>query len=262
VFAWAENQVLVCVKSVPLGQVAGQRLLLSLRLDIERAAALARVVDTRSGRSFGTMQITNRVTNNADARRGIRIWAQALRLTHERAVAIMQNSPDTALQLADDGTLSIDLGVVVDRVKTVLAERGVGFADLIPEIDKSVPLAQTDSLILIRTVYQIAVAAGFWLPWVVLGLVVAGILLARNHLRALFWTSIAFAAAFLLLAGGVGVGRTFFIGAVSPSIMTGAAAQSLFDQVTSLLSPAIAALALLGVLIAVWACSLDRIAAP
>lgn len=41
-FAWAENQVLVCVKSIPLGQVAGQRLLLSLRDDIERAASTAR----------------------------------------------------------------------------------------------------------------------------------------------------------------------------------------------------------------------------
>lgn len=37
-FSWAENQVLVCVKSVPLGQVAGQRLLLSLRPELERAA--------------------------------------------------------------------------------------------------------------------------------------------------------------------------------------------------------------------------------
>lgn len=43
-FSWAENQVLVCVKSVPLGQVAGQRLLLSLRLDIERAAVTARTL--------------------------------------------------------------------------------------------------------------------------------------------------------------------------------------------------------------------------
>ena len=43
-FSWAENQVLVCVKSVPLGQVAGQRLLLSLRPDIERAAITARTL--------------------------------------------------------------------------------------------------------------------------------------------------------------------------------------------------------------------------
>ena len=40
-FSWVENQVLVCVKSVPLGQVSGQRLLLSLRDEIEHAAALA-----------------------------------------------------------------------------------------------------------------------------------------------------------------------------------------------------------------------------
>lgn len=30
-FSWIENQILVCVKSIPLGQVAGQRLLLSLK---------------------------------------------------------------------------------------------------------------------------------------------------------------------------------------------------------------------------------------
>jgi len=40
-FSWAENQVLVCVKSVPLGQVAGQRLLLSLQAELERAAQRA-----------------------------------------------------------------------------------------------------------------------------------------------------------------------------------------------------------------------------
>lgn len=43
-FSWLENQVLVCVKSVPLGQVAGQRMLLALRPDLERAALHARTV--------------------------------------------------------------------------------------------------------------------------------------------------------------------------------------------------------------------------
>jgi urease accessory protein len=43
-FSWAENQVLVCVKSVPLGQVAGQRMLLSLRGDIEQAAQRAQTM--------------------------------------------------------------------------------------------------------------------------------------------------------------------------------------------------------------------------
>jgi urease accessory protein len=43
-FSWAENQVLACVKSVPLGQVAGQRLLLSLRPQLELAADKARSI--------------------------------------------------------------------------------------------------------------------------------------------------------------------------------------------------------------------------
>jgi len=43
-FSWAENQVLACVKSVPLGQVAGQRLLLSLTPAIEAAAITARTL--------------------------------------------------------------------------------------------------------------------------------------------------------------------------------------------------------------------------
>jgi urease accessory protein len=43
-FSWVENQVLVCVKSVPLGQVAGQRLLLALAPIVEEVAAQARAM--------------------------------------------------------------------------------------------------------------------------------------------------------------------------------------------------------------------------
>ncbi|AMG84209.1 MULTISPECIES: hypothetical protein [Microbacterium] len=180
------------------------------------------------------------------------IWAETLRFTHERAVAILQDEPGTALDLSDD-VLSVDVGAVVERVKEALAERGAGVADLIPVIDRTIPVVQADALVLVRTVYQIAVTAGFWLPWVVLGLVVLGVLLAVNRPRALFWTSAGFAVVFLLLAAGMGIGRGFFVSAVSPSIMTASAAESLFDQLTALLGSTIVALALVGVLIALWA---------
>lgn len=181
------------------------------------------------------------------------IWAESLRFTHERAVAILQDEPGTALQLGADGVLSVDLGAVVERVKEALAERGAGFAELIPVIDRTIPVVQADALVLVRTVYQLAVAAGFWLPWVVLGLVVLGVVLAVNRPRALLWTSAGFAVVFLLLSAGIGLGRGFFVRAVSPSIMTAAAAEALFDQLTALLGSTVAALALVGVLLAVWA---------
>jgi hypothetical protein len=52
-------------------------LVLELR-DGVTGETLARAVDTRSGRTAGLMTVTNRVTNTADARRALRIWAQAL----------------------------------------------------------------------------------------------------------------------------------------------------------------------------------------
>lgn len=44
-FSIVENQVLVCVKSVPLGQVSGQRLLLSLHDEIDRVARHAQTLE-------------------------------------------------------------------------------------------------------------------------------------------------------------------------------------------------------------------------
>jgi urease accessory protein len=61
-FAWVENQVLVCVKSVPLGQVAGQRMLLALHSDVERAArhAMALGDDELSGWAPGLSLLSMR----------------------------------------------------------------------------------------------------------------------------------------------------------------------------------------------------------
>lgn len=44
IFSWCENQVLVCVKSVPLGQVSGQSLLLSLQSKMESVAQQAKAL--------------------------------------------------------------------------------------------------------------------------------------------------------------------------------------------------------------------------
>lgn len=179
------------------------------------------------------------------------VWANALRLTHERAVAVIQGDPAAALQLADDGTLSLQLGVVIEKVKAELSDREVGIAEMIPEIDRDIPILQADALVLMRAVYNTAVAAGYWLPWVVAALLVAGVAIARRPLRALTWTTALFALAFILLATGLGIGRRFFIAAVSPSLMPETAAMALFTQLTMLLQSTAVALAVLGALIAI-----------
>jgi hypothetical protein len=58
---------------------SGRMTLVAELRDSMTGELLARAVDARSARSSGTMQVTNRVTNTADARRAMGIWATALR---------------------------------------------------------------------------------------------------------------------------------------------------------------------------------------
>lgn len=178
------------------------------------------------------------------------IWEGALRETHSRAIAIIQDDPGTVLELSDDGTLSIRLSVVIAEVRQALIDQGLGFASAIPEIDRTIPLVTADSLVLVRTVYQLSTAAGYWLPWIVLGFLVAGVAVARDRRRAVAWAGTGLALSLLLLAAGLGIGRSFFIATVSPSIMPTAAAGAIFAQLTALMSSMVLALVVLSVALA------------
>jgi hypothetical protein len=58
---------------------SGRMTLVAELRDSTTGELLARAVDARSGRNTGTFMVTNRVTNTADARRAIGVWATALR---------------------------------------------------------------------------------------------------------------------------------------------------------------------------------------
>ncbi|WP_460796875.1 hypothetical protein [Microbacterium sp. GXF0217] len=181
------------------------------------------------------------------------VWETTLRETHSRAIAIIQGQEGTAVTLSDDGTIAIDLGVVVDKVKAYMLENGFAFAEAIPAVEKSIPIATAESFGLIRTLYQVATAAGYWLPWIVLGLLVAGIALAIKRPRALVATGVGLTIAFLVLLAGLGIGKQFFIGAVSPSVMPASTATVVFDQVIELMNSTLVALTVLALLITLGA---------
>ncbi|GAA4377562.1 hypothetical protein GCM10023152_23480 [Agromyces bauzanensis] len=181
------------------------------------------------------------------------IWATALRVTHRQFVAAMQGDPDAALAIGSEGTISVQLGPIIEAVKDRLEEQGVGFASAIPVIDRSIVVAQNDAFVLVQTVYTLAVAVGTWLPWLTLALLAAGVLIAKRRAAALAWTAGGFALSMLILASGVGIGRAFFLGAVSPSIMPADAAGALYDGLVQLMLSTILALLVLALFVAVIA---------
>jgi hypothetical protein len=181
------------------------------------------------------------------------VWATALRASHRQFVAAIQGDPDAALSIGGEGTLSVQLGPIIEAVKDRLEQQGVGFASAIPVVDKSIVVAQDSAFVLVQTVYTLAVAAGTWIPWITLALLVAGVLVAKRRAPALVWTAGGLAVTMLITASGVGIGRTFFIGAVSPSIMPRDAASALYDGLVELMFSTILAIFVLALFVAVIA---------
>ena len=175
---------------------------------------------------------------------------ETLTLTHEQALAVIQGDPDAAVQLADDGTISLQLGPVIEKVKVELVKQGFGFASAIPAVDLSIVIAQSDNLALIRPLYALSVALGYWLPWLALGLVAAGVLLAVRRTRALFGASIALAAVFTSLAAGFDIARLLFVATVSPRIMPVGAAEAIYLQLTDRMQATAVAAAVMGLALA------------
>ncbi|MGH3705045.1 MAG: hypothetical protein ACRDT9_10480 [Agromyces sp.] len=181
------------------------------------------------------------------------IWANTLRITHTQFVAAMEGDPDAALAVGSDGTISVQLGPIVESVKQRLIDQGVGFAQAIPAVDRSVVIAQDDAFALIQTVYALAVGVGTWLPWIMLAFLVIGVVIARNRIRALVWTAGGFALSMALLAGGVGIGRWYFVGAVSPEVMPANAAEAIYSGLIEIMMSTVVALLVIGILVAVVA---------
>lgn len=135
------------------------------------------------------------------------VWASTVRVAHSQLVATMSQTPDSALTIEDGGVLRLQLGPVVAEVRERLIAGGVGFAEAIPPVDRSIVLVQDESLDTVRSLYALVVLVGTWLPWAALALLVVGVVCARERRRAVVTTTVAAAVLMGVLALILTVGR-------------------------------------------------------
>ncbi|KQO94442.1 hypothetical protein ASF30_20875 [Leifsonia sp. Leaf264] len=179
------------------------------------------------------------------------IWEQALTVTHNQLLATLNGDENAAIGIDDKGQIGVQLAPIIDEVKKVLVNQGIGFASQIPTIDKTIVIAQSDQAVLAQSLYGVAVAIGIWLPWVALAFLVAGVLVARRRIVAILGASIGLAIAMVVLASGLGVGRILVIANLAPSIMSAAAAGAIYDQVLVFIHATITSVAVLAVTVAI-----------
>jgi len=180
------------------------------------------------------------------------LWLQVNRISHEQIVGILEGDPDIALQLDDDGNLTLQLGPIIDVVKQQLVDAGVGVAASIPAINPSIAIAQADSLSQLRTGYQLLNAVGTWLPWVALAFLVAGVLIAPRRARTAVGAGLALVIGMLLLALGLAIGRSAVIGAL-PAGASGPAVEVLFNDIVRFMRISLRTVAVMGLFVALIA---------
>lgn len=178
------------------------------------------------------------------------IWQQSLTTSHQQIVKTLNGDTDAALAISDEGEIGVQLGPIVERVKEVLLAQGIDFAANIPDIDRTVVVAQSDSVVQAQVAYQAAVTFGAWMPWIALAFFVAGVAIARRRSIALIWAAIALAISMGLVLIGVSVGEALFVASISPTYVPGSVARTLYENALSLASSGAVAIGVLALTIA------------
>ncbi|MDO9591232.1 MAG: hypothetical protein Q7J04_08835 [Microcella sp.] len=175
-------------------------------------------------------------------------WASSVELLHAQTILLLSGSPDSVLELDRDGALRLPLGPIVAEVRAALIAQGVPFAAAIPEVDRSIVLAELPNLALARVVYQVGVAVGVWLPWITAALIGAALLLAPRRATTLRSIGVLTAMVAALLAIGFALARTALTAYAGPE--SSAVVGAVFDAVLGYATTTILALLAVGVLAA------------
>ncbi|MBX9472269.1 hypothetical protein [Microcella sp.] len=174
-------------------------------------------------------------------------WASSVELLHAQGIRLLSGSPDSLLELDRDGTLRLPLGPIVADVRAALVAQGVPFAAAIPDIDRSIVIAEVPNLALARVIYQVGIAIGVWLPWVTAALIAGAILLSPRRALTLRTVGVFLAVIAGLLAIGFALARTALTAYVGPE--SSALVGVVFDAVLGYATTTILALLTLGVLV-------------
>lgn len=182
------------------------------------------------------------------------VWNTALVASHRALVsAAAGGTANGAIDISDTGEIGIQLGPIIERVKELLVERGVTLADSIPAIERTIVIAQADALVTVAVVYNIAVTVGWWLPFVAVGLFIAGILLARSRPVGVLGTGLGLAFGAGTLAAGLVIGGTVLgLSAANLGVPSGAV-DAIYTLVIGAMQQTAVVVTLLGVIIAVFA---------
>ncbi|MET7298532.1 hypothetical protein [Embleya sp. NPDC005575] len=180
------------------------------------------------------------------------VWTDANRAAHSALVHVLTGKGRGAVEV-DQGTVTLDVGTAVERVKQDLVSAGVSPADKIPDVNKQMVLIHSDKLRKIRGAAHALDVLGNWLPIIAVLLGAIGVFLARRRRRALVTTALGAAAACLIMAIALAIARRFYLDHLPAQVQSPAAASAIFDTLLRFLKNSVRTGIVLGLVVAIGA---------
>jgi hypothetical protein len=196
--------------------------------------------------SAATGFVRDRVAELVASPRFQSAWNQALATAHRQADAVLSGDSQGIVIRGD--SVYLDLAPFIDLAKERLSDAGLTAVNRVPEVHPTVELAKADTLVRAQAAYNTLNTVAGVLPWIVLGLLVVGVYLARDRFRAMVGAGLGVALSMVVLAAGLLVARSLLVGAVPPGAAPATA--SGFDIAVTYLRLGLRALLVLGLVIA------------
>lgn len=181
------------------------------------------------------------------------VTEKVLTVSHTQIMNLLRGDNSGAIVADEQGVLGIQIGPIVEAVKDELVNQGVGLANKIPKIDAVIEIGKVDGLVEARIALSALDAAGYWLPIIVLVMLILGVLAARQRARATVWAGIGIVISTGAVLSGISVGKYAFLATVSPDLIPGDAASVIFAALTDRLNQLLVATLIIGVFIALTA---------
>jgi hypothetical protein len=176
--------------------------------------------------SFVTQQVDRIVQSQAFAD----AWTAANRTAHTQLVAVLTGQTGSAVSVNGDKVI-LNLGSVVDQLKTQLVQAGFNVASRIPQIQTQITLVQSSGLAKAQSAFRLLKGLATALPIIALLLLGAAVAVSRRHRRTLVIGSVVVAASMLVLGLLLNLFRVVYLDAIPATTLPQDAAGAIYDQV-------------------------------
>jgi hypothetical protein len=140
------------------------------------------------------------------------VWVKMNRVAHKAFIVAITDKSTGAVQ-KQGGTITLDVGILVDQIKQSLADNGMGFAKNIniPISKQQITLYDSPAIAQLGSAIQLMNTMAYILPLLALALLAGGVALAANRQKAVLWMGVGIAAFTIIPVQAIYLGQSAFV---------------------------------------------------